>query len=241
MPDQHAVIVGAGPNGLAAAIVLAQAGVRVVVVEARDTVGGGARTEELTLPGFRHDVCSAIHPMALVSPFMRGLNLGDCGLGGAYSPFAIAHPLDDDTAAILETSIDATAERLGADGAAWRRLLGPFARNAEALFDEILRPIRLVPRHPLLMARFGMRGLRPATSLANAWFRGKAARALFAGGAAHSFLPLDALASSSFGIVLAAAGHATGWPAARGGSSAIIDAMVRTLKKVGGEIVTSHA
>jgi len=238
--EPEAVVVGAGPNGLAAAIVLARAGVRVTVLEANETVGGGARTAELTLPGFRHDVCSAIHPMAQVSPFMQELRLTDHGLEWAFSPYAVAHPLDDGTAAVLEQSVDATAERLGEDAKAWRRLLGPLARQAPALYDEILRPIRLLPRHPFLLARFGLAGLRPALSLAKGHFRGEAARALFGGNAAHSFLPLDRAGSASFGLALALAGHATGWPAARGGSSAIIEAMARVLRGHGGEIVTSH-
>jgi phytoene dehydrogenase-like protein len=235
----EAVVVGAGPNGLAAAIVLARAGVRVVVLEANADAGGGARTSELTLPGFLHDVCSAIHPMALVSPFLRQLPLADFGLEWAFSPYAIAHPQDDGSAAVLEQSIDATAARLGEDGDRWRALMGPFARNADVLFGEILRPIRLIPTHPFVMARFGLAGLRTALSIASR-FRGTAARALFGGNAAHSILPLSAAGSASFGIVLALAGHATGWPAARGGSVTITNAMVAYLKSLGGEIITSH-
>jgi phytoene dehydrogenase-like protein len=238
MSKYDAVVVGGGPNGLAAAIVLARAGQRVAVLEAKETVGGGARTEELTLPGFRHDVCSAIHPMAQVSPFFRELELD---VQWAFPPFAVAHPLDDGTAAVLEQSVDATAERFGpVDGRAWRRLMAPLACHAHELYDEILRPLRIVPHHPLLMAQFGLRGLPPATWLAKSLFRNDPARALFAGNSAHSFLPLTALGSASFGVVLALSGHATGWPAAVGGSSSIIDAMVRRLAGYGGEILTSH-
>jgi phytoene dehydrogenase-like protein len=235
-----AVIVGAGPNGFAAAIVLARAGLRVVILEANETIGGGARTESLTLDGYRHDVCSAIHPMGVVSPFFRTLPLGEHGLEWRYSPLAIAHPLDDGNAGAIEQSLDATAATLGADGDAWRSLLGPFARNADALFDEILRPIRLVPRHPFVMARFGLSALRSALSLATSRFKTPAARALFAGCAAHSFLPLDAIASASFGLVLATAGHAVGWPAARGGSVAITNALASYFRSLGGEIRTKH-
>lgn len=234
-----AVVVGAGPNGLASAIVLAKAGLSVVVIEANDSIGGGARTEELTLPGFRHDVCSAIHPMSLVSPFLRALPLRDHGLEWAFSPVAIAHPLDDGTAAALEQSLDATAASLGRDGRAWRSLMSPFVRSADALFDEILRPIRIVPRHPLLMARFGMHALRSGLGVAKR-FRTDAARALFGGCSAHSFLPLDEAGSASFGLVLILAGHATGWPAARGGSMAIVRALAAHLRSLGGEIVPNH-
>ncbi|HEX9163886.1 MAG TPA: NAD(P)/FAD-dependent oxidoreductase [Thermoanaerobaculia bacterium] len=234
-----AVVVGAGPNGLAAAIELAEAGLSVLVLEAQESIGGGARTEELTLPGFRHDVCSAIHPMSLVSPFMRKLPLAENGLEWAFSPIAIAHPLDDGTAGTLEQSLDDTARALGADGQAWRSLMAPFVRHSEALFDEILRPIRIAPRHPLLMARFGFYALRPALSVAKR-FRTERARALFAGCAAHSFLPLEDVASASFGLALILAGHATGWPAARGGSVAIIRALAAQLQSLGGEIATGR-
>jgi phytoene dehydrogenase-like protein len=234
-----AVVVGAGPNGLAAAITIARAGRSVLVVEAKATIGGGARTEELTLPGFRHDICSAIHPMGMVSPFMRSIPLAEHGLEWAFSPEAIAHPLDDGTAATLVQSVDETARRLGTDGDSYRKLIAPFVKNPDALWDEILRPIRLLPHHPFLLAHFGLLGLQPATRLAKR-FRSDQARALLGGAAAHSFLPLDDLGSASFGIVLMIAGHATGWPAAKGGSSAIIDAMASYLRSLGGEIRTSH-
>jgi len=234
-----AVVVGAGPNGLSAAIVLARAGLRVVILEANETIGGGARTEALTLPGYLHDVCSAIHPMGLVSPFFRTLPLAEHGLTWIESPLAITHPLDDGSAGVLAQSMDATAQSLGDDGDAWRGLMGPLARHADALFDEILRPIRLVPRHPFLMARFGLNGLRPALEVAKR-FKGDRARALFGGCAAHSFLPLSATASASFGMVLALAGHAVGWPAAKGGSVAITNALASYFRSLGGEIRTGQ-
>ncbi|HSY48902.1 MAG TPA: NAD(P)/FAD-dependent oxidoreductase [Thermoanaerobaculia bacterium] len=233
-----AVVVGSGPNGLSAAIVLARKGLRVLVLEAHETIGGGARTEELTLPGFKHDVCSAIHPMGLLSPFFQTLPLADHGLAWKTSPYPLTHPLDDGTAAVLELSLDKTAERLGDDGDAYRRLMKPFVRNSEALFAEILRPIRLLPRHPVLLARFGLEGIRSALSLAKR-FKGDAARALLGGCAAHSFLPLDEAGSASFGLVLALSGHAVGWPCAQGGSVAIINALASYLRSLGGTIRTS--
>ena len=239
-PD--AVIVGSGPNGLAAGIVLAREGRSVLVLEGKETIGGGARTEELTLPGFHHDICSAIHPMSVVSPFIRDLPLAEHGLEWAWSPMAVAHPLDDGTAATLEVDVDATAERLGVDAQAYRKLMSPFAKRARQLFDEILRPISAFPppKHPFLLAHFGLLGLQSAMHLAKR-FRTPHARALFGGSAAHSFLALDRIGSSSFGLALMLAGHATGWPAAKGGSAAIVAAMASYLRSLGGEIRTGHA
>lgn len=236
-----AVIVGSGPNGLGAAIVLAREGKSVLVLEAKDTIGGGARTEQVTLPGFHHDICSAIHPMGVVSPFIRDLPLAEHGLEWAWSPAAIAHPLDDGTAATLELSLDATASRLGQDEKAYRALMTPFAEHAGKVFDDILRPIVAFspPRHPIMLARFGLMGLQPALRLARR-FKTPHARALLGGSAAHSFLPLEKIGSASFALALILAGHATGWPAARGGSIAIIGAMARYLEKLGGEIRTNH-
>lgn len=236
-----AVIVGSGPNGLSAAITLAREGMSVLVLEGKDTIGGGARTEEVTLPGFRHDICSAIHPMSVVSPFIRSLPLAGHGLEWAWSPAAIAHPLDDGSAATLEMSVDATAERLGPDAEAYRRLMKPFAAVAGRVFDDILRPIGALPppRHPITLARFGLLGLQSALRVASR-FRTPHARALLAGSAAHSFLPLDRIGSASFGLALILAGHATGWPAAVGGSVAIVNAMASYLRSLGGEIRTGH-
>ncbi|HEX2061270.1 MAG TPA: NAD(P)/FAD-dependent oxidoreductase [Thermoanaerobaculia bacterium] len=233
-----AVIVGSGPNGLAAAIVLAREGLSVLVVEAKETIGGGARTEELTLPGFHHDICSAIHPMALVSPFMRSLPLAEHGLEWAYSPAAIAHPLDDGTAATLELSLDATASRLGEDEKAYRALMKPYAKHFKTLFDEILKPVLALPlpKHPFVLAHFGLAGLQSALRLARR-FKTPHARALLGGSAAHSFIPLNKTGSASFGLALILAGHATGWPAAKGGSIAIINAMASYLRSLGGEFL----
>lgn len=233
-------MVGSGPNGLAAAIALAREGLSVLVVEARDTIGGGTRTEEVTLPGFHHDICSAVHPMAMVSPFLQSLPLSQHGLEWAWSPAAIAHPLDDGTAAMLELSLDATAARLGEDEKAYRALMNPFVPHAKDVFDEILQPLHVFPppRHPLLLAHFGLLGMQPATRLGSR-FRNRHTRALFAGAAAHSFLPLDRIGSASFGLALMLAGHATGWPVAKGGSRAITRAMADYLIALGGEIRTS--
>jgi phytoene dehydrogenase-like protein len=234
-----AVVVGAGPNGLAAAILLARAGVSVQILEANATIGGGARTAELTLPGYLHDYCSAILPMAIVSPFFRTLPLKEYGLSWCQSPLSVAHPLDDGGAAVLELSLEKTAEGLQRDGPAYRGLMEPFVRHAAELFPEILRPVPHIPRHPLLLARLGMTGLRSAQSVARR-FETDRARALFAGCAAHSFLPLDQAGSASFGIVLALTGHTTGWPCARGGSGAITEALATHLRSLGGVIETSR-
>ncbi len=232
-----AVVVGSGPNGLAAAVTLARAGRSVVVLEAQPTPGGGARSMELTLPGFVHDLCSAIHPLGVGSPFFRSVPLADHGLEWIHPPAPLAHPLDDGTAAVLERSVEATAQALGPDAAAYQRLMGPLVRDAEALFAETLGPLR-PPRHPLVMLRFGLRAIRSAKGLANAWFRGQHARALFGGMAAHSILPLDRVLTSAVGLMLGIAGHAVGWPLPRGGSQKITDALIAYLRSLGGEVVT---
>jgi phytoene dehydrogenase-like protein len=234
-----AVVVGAGPNGLAAAIVLARAGRSVLLVEAHERVGGGTRTDELTLPGYRHDVCSAIHPMAVASPFFRTLPLAEFGLSWVDPPAALAHPLENGDAAVLETSLDATAAKLGVDGDAYRSLMGPFVRAHERLLPGLLAPLRW-PDHPFLMLRFGLWGLRSAHGLADALFRKDHARALFAGCAAHSILPFDRATSAAIGLVLLLAGHAHGWPFPRGGSEAIARALAAYLVSLGGEIETGR-
>ena len=234
-----AIVVGSGPNGLAAAITLALAGRAVLVLEAKDTVGGGARSAELTLPGFIHDVCSAIHPMAVGSPFFSKLPLADHGLEWIYPPASLAHPLDDGSSVVLERSVDATAETLGVDEKAYRKLMSPFVENWDKLAADILGPLRL-PKHPLLLARFGLKAVRSAHGLASGVFKGERARALFSGLAAHSMLPLDKRISASFGIVLGATGHAIGWPMPLGGSQKISDALASYLISLGGEVVTSN-
>jgi phytoene dehydrogenase-like protein len=235
---QHdAAVVGAGPNGLAAAIALARAGRSVVVYEAAPRVGGGARSEELTLPGFRHDPCSAIHPMAAASPFLRSLPLKEHGLEWVQPAAPLAHPFDDGSAAVLERSLADTAASLPGDEGRYPGWMRPFAEGWEGLVADVMGPLGW-PGRPLLLARFGLRALRSATGLARAAFRGEAARALFAGLAGHSVLSLDRMPSAAIGLVLAAAGHAVGWPLPRGGSQAISDAMASLLRSLGGEIRT---
>ncbi len=234
-----AVVVGAGPNGLAAAITLARAGRSVLVLEGRDAIGGGACTEELTLPGFLHDTCSAIHPLAVASPFFRTVPLLEHGVEWVHSPAPLGHPLDDGTAVMLERSLDETVAGLGKDGGAWRRLLEPFVTASDELVEGALAGPRL-PRHPVHMVRFGLKALRSASGLAGSSFEGERARALFAGNAAHSMLPLGARATASFGLVLATLGHAVGWPFPRGGSQAIADALGSYLRSLGGEIETGR-
>ncbi|HKY06164.1 MAG TPA: NAD(P)/FAD-dependent oxidoreductase, partial [Blastocatellia bacterium] len=234
-----AVVVGAGPNGLSAAIELARAGLSVIVLEAKDTIGGGARSAELIEPGFTHDVCSAIHPMSVVSPFFQSINLEQWGVEWVYPEAALAHPLDDGAAALLYKSLKATGETLGADAQAYEDLMGPLVKRFDKLTGGILQPIRF-PRHPLVMLRFGLSALCSAAGLARLRFKGHKAKALFAGCAAHSIVPLERLGTASFGLVLALSGHAIGWPCARGGSGKIIDALAACLKSFGGEIRTNR-
>jgi phytoene dehydrogenase-like protein len=233
----NAVVVGSGPNGLAAAITLARAGQSVLVVEARDTIGGGVRTSELTLPGFRHDVCSAVYPFAAASPFMQSLPLGALGLEWLHPPAPLAHPFDDGSAAVLERSLRATAETLGRDANAYRQLVGPLLAGWDQLIPQLLTPLRL-PRHPWILLRFGLLGLCAARILAEHRFAGETARGLFAGLAAHGILPLEKPLTGGFGLLFALTGHAVGWPFPRGGAAALTEAMGRYLGSLGGEIVT---
>ena len=233
-----AIVVGSGPNGLAAAITLARAGRSVLVLEAEDTIGGGARSAQLTLPGFVHDVCSAVHPLAAGSPFLSTLPLTEHGLEWIYPAAPVAHPFDDGTAALLERSVQETAESLGPDSSSYRRVMGPLVANWDKLSTQLLGPFR-PPRHPLLLARFGLHAIRSATGLARSRFQGERARALFGGLAAHSALPLEKSPTAAFALVLASAGHAVGWPIPKGGAQKISDALGSYLRSLGGEIVTS--
>ena len=235
----RAVVVGAGPNGLAAAIVLAQAGMQVDVFEAEAQPGGGARTLELTLPGFYHDFGSAVHPMAVASPFFSSLPLRNHGLEWIHSPAPLAHPFDDGTAITLEHDLEAAVRVLGPDGKAWRALVAPLVEHWAEFAPGILRPMVRLPRHPFLLASFGLHALMPAASLAKRCFRSQRTRALFAGLAAHSFLALDEPLSASFAMVLGAAAHAVGWPITRGGAQSITRALIAHLDQLGGAVRTS--
>ncbi len=234
-----AIVVGSGPNGLAAAIVLASAGKSVQVLEAESTIGGGARSGALTLPGFIHDICSSVLPLAHASPFFRSLPLADYGLTYDHPAIPLAHPLDDGSAAVLDRSVDVTARGLGGDGTAYRRLMQPIVRNADLLTKQFLGPPR-PSVHLVTLARFGIPALRSAAALAASRFRTAHARALFTGLGAHSMLSLRRPATASFGLVLAAAGHAYGWPFAHGGSQRMADSLAALLRSRGGAIATDR-
>lgn len=234
-----AIIVGAGPNGLAAAVTLAQAGRSVCVFEAKDMIGGGARSMELTQQGFIHDVCSAIHPLAVGSPFFRTLPLEKFGVEWIHPPVPLAHPLDDGSAVLLHRSIEQTAAGLGNDAESYHRLMTPLVKDWDMLADAFLGPLRVQSAlHPFVLARFGLSAIRSAYGLARTRFQGERARALFAGMAAHSMLPLEQSPSAAFGLVLGIVGHALGWPIPRGGSQNIVNALDAYLRTLGGEIVT---
>ena len=233
-----AVVVGAGPNGLSAAIALAQQGERTLLIEGAASVGGGTRTEELALPGFHHDFCSAVHPTGVLSPFWQQLPLNQFGLEWIPAKASVAHPLDDEEAVLLTRSIEETTTNLGPDGAAWARMVKPFVRRADELLADSLKPLG-IPKSPLLLARFGLKALWPATTLAKWTFKGHRAKALFAGCAAHSVLPLDMPFSSAIGLMFAVMGHVENWPVAKGGSQAISQALASYFESQGGEIVTN--
>lgn len=236
---RRAVVIGSGPNGLSAAIVLAQAGLEVEVREAASVPGGGASSGELTLPGFLHDLGSAVHPMALSSPFFRTLPLAEHGLKWIWPSASLAHPLDDGTAVMLERNIDATCLQFdSADAAAYRRIFEPLVEHWESLIKELLRPMLHVPKHPFLLGRFGLQAVQPATWLARNSFKNLRARALFGGCAAHSFLKLESPISAAFGLMLAGSGHAVGWPIPQGGAQQITNALAGVLRSYGGRIVT---
>jgi len=237
---RRAAVIGAGPNGLAAAIVLAQAGLQVEVFEAEPQPGGAARTLPLTLRGFLHDFGSAVHPMAAGSPFFSSLSLHQYGLEWIHSPAPLAHPLDDGTAVMLERDLGDAEAVLGEDGKQWRRLMGPFAERWTEVAPEILRPVHLLTPHPLLLARLGLLGFPSAVALAQHWFHNQRTQALFAGLAAHSILALDEPLSASFGLVLGVAAHAVGWPIPRGGAQSITSALCGHLATLGGTVRTSY-
>jgi phytoene dehydrogenase-like protein len=235
----EAIVVGSGPNGLACAVELARNGMAVTVLEAEDRIGGGARSSELTVPGLIHDDCSATHPMAADSPFLRSLDLERQGLEWLLPEVSLAHPLDDGSAGVMYRSIEETARALGEDGRAWKRVFGSSALNYGVLIEDMMAPIIHFPRHPLRLARFGIPALSPATVLAKAW-KTQQAKALFGGVAAHGYSPLNRLMSSAIGCALIDAGHAVGWPVARGGSGAITDALASALTDHGGRIETGR-
>ncbi|MFF7340048.1 phytoene desaturase family protein [Streptomyces sp. NPDC008163] len=232
-----AAVVGSGPNGLAAAIRLARAGLTVTVLEGAERPGGGTHTSELTLPGLLHDDCAAIHPTGVASPFLSSLGLERYGLRWLWPEIDLAHPLDDGRAGVISRDMARTVDSLGRDGAAWRRLFAPLTARFPRIADEVFRPVPHLPRHPLALARFGLGVLPPATWTARYW-RDEPARALFLGVAAHAFGRLDTPLSGSVGMLLATAGHAVGWPVAEGGTYAITTAMLRLLDTLGGTVRT---
>ncbi|MGH3702576.1 MAG: phytoene desaturase family protein [Pseudonocardiaceae bacterium] len=233
-----AVVVGSGPNGLVAAVTMAAAGRRTLLVEAADTVGGGLRTKELTLPGFRHDVCATVLPLALASPAFRALRLADDGVRWAHPPVAAAHPLDDRDAVLVHRDLDATVAGLAGDGWRWRATVGAAARAGDPLVDSLLAPLDLPPRAPLALARYGALGAWPATWVARAAFRGTRARAAFAGMSAHSILDLSSPITAGYGLLLAALAHHVGWPVVAGGSQVLAEALVARLRRHGGVVAT---
>lgn len=234
-PRYDVVVIGAGPNGLSAAIELARSQLSVLVLEAHAAPGGGARTEGLTLPGYLHDVCSTVYPLGVASPFFRTLALGRYGLSWAESPAPLAHVLDDGTVVTLERSIEDTAAQLGSDRREYMELLEPLVERFEILLEMVLGPLRF-PKSPLFLARFGLSALASMKSLAARRFREPATSALFAGMAAHAMLPLDATATAAFALILAGSGHHVGWPIAVGGSRSITQALVACLREFGGEL-----
>ncbi len=239
MADPDAIVVGAGPNGLAAAIVLARAGLQVVVYEAQPSIGGGCRSDALTLPGFVHDVCSAVYPMGIASPLFRSLPLRDHGLEWIEPPAMLVHPFDDDVpAAVVRRSSSDTAIGLGADAPGYQRLLGAIASSWPLIEDVVLAP-PWFPRHPLAAARFGLRALQPARRLASSYFSTERARALFGGIAAHGMIPLEKVPSGAIGLVLGALAHVVGWPIPRGGAQRLADSLASYFRSLGGQILTS--
>lgn len=237
LPKTDVIVVGSGPNGLAAAIRMAQAGRPVLLLEAADTPGGGARSAELTVPGFIHDICSSVYPLTACSPFFRTLPLEQHGLKWVYPRAALAHPFDDGSAALLYSSIEETAATLGEDGKNYQSLVGDFARRWQDLLEDLLAPIRF-PRHAFFFGRFSLQAIRSARGIAHAYFRGERARAFLAGNAAHSMLPLEYLTTAGVGLMLPILGHAAGWPFVRGGAQQLSNALVSFFRSLGGQIIT---
>jgi len=235
--DYDAVVVGSGPNGLAAAITMQQAGLSVLLIEGKDTIGGGLRTAELTLPGFKHDVCSAIHPLAVSSAFFKSLPLADYGLEFIYSPYAAAHPLDDGTAAVLQNSLFNTASGLGADASAYQKLLQPLLQSWPDILPDVLAPLQW-PSYPLKMAGFGIKAMRSAESIAKQYFKTEQAKAMWAGMAAHGMQPLHKPLMAAVALVLLLAAHDKGWPIPKGGSQQIAEALAAHFIALGGKIET---
>lgn len=234
-----AVVIGSGPNGLVAAIELARAGMKVTVLEAREQIGGGLHSANLTLPGYLHDVCSACHPLGVLSPALRTMPLEKHGLRWVYPKASVAHPLDGQPAVLLKRSLAGTANELGRDAGSYERLLAPFLKNADTLLSDLLGPLR-IPRWPIGLARFGLLGFLPATAHFRWRFEDVRARALLAGCAAHAILPLDRALTSAVGMMFALTGHLVDWPVAAGGSQAIADALASYLRSLGGTIETDR-
>ena len=232
-----ALVIGSGPNGLAAAITLAQAGLSVAIFEAKNTIGGGMRSAELTLPGFVHDICSAVHPLGVGSPFFRSLPLEKHGLKWIHAPFPLGHPFDDGTAAILNRSVDLTGKTLNGDDSAYKKLVNSFVKNWNNLASDILAPLHF-PHHPILLSHFAYYALRSAYGLSNSLFQNEPARSFFAGLSAHAILPLTKPLTAAFGLILAVLGHAVGWPFPQGGSQKIADALASYFLSLGGKIYT---
>jgi phytoene dehydrogenase-like protein len=235
-----AVVVGSGPNGLAAAITLARQGRSVIVLEAKDTIGGGVRSAELTLPGFVHDPCSAILPLSLASPFFNTLPLEEHGLEWIYPAAELAHPLDDGSVMIVQRSVEATGQTLGEDAEAYRVLMNSVVDDWADIIDDLLGPAPLPPKHPLALTGFGLLAIRPAANIAKSYFKSDRGRALFAGMAAHSMMKLESMVTGAFGLMLGMLAHAVGWPLARGGSQQVANALASYLEELGGEIVTNR-
>lgn len=237
--EYDAVVIGSGPNGLGAAVELARAGASVLVVEGHPQIGGGTRVDELTLPGFKHDVCSAVHPMGILSPFFRNLPLHEHGLTWIKPPASVAHPMDDGDAVMLYQSLERTVEGLGVDGDRYRTLMAPLLRDPHTLLGDMMAPLR-IPKAPIRMALFGLKAIRSARGFARSRFEGERARALFAGCAGHAIMPLERLLTAALGLVFSMTGHVEDWPVAAGGSSAVTDSLASYLRSLGGTIETGR-